>query len=143
MNPWNPSVPEAQAFDVACPGGKAHFIVYFKQGGDPKVGLWVLEETATGKTIDQGSLRMMMAVARLTPHARRATSAEDMLRWSPKVLTVPFTYAGKEVPPMKLHRVYPAKDPNRKVLTEEEEWQAAREFVEWYDEKYPNQGRKS
>lgn len=137
-NSWNPSVPEAQEFDQACPGGKAHYIVYFKQDTDPTKGHWILEETATGKTTDQGSLRMMMAVARMTPYARRATWAEDTLRFRPKVFDLKFTYGGKEVPPMKLHRVYPPKDPNRKVLTEEEERQAWREVMGHYGKKHPD-----
>ena len=133
----NPSVPEAREFDEACPGGRAHYIVYFRQDKDPTVGHWILEETATGKVVDQGSLRVMLQVMTRYPHARRATWAEDMLRFRPQFLNLPFTYAGEVVPPLKFSRTYPPKDPNRKTLTDEEERQACVDFGKWYDEKYP------
>jgi len=82
----NSSVPYARAFDADCPGGKAHYIVFFRQSdeahGRPECD-WVLERTSDGQIMANGTLSEMLALAGPPdyPHTRRATKAEDMLRF--------------------------------------------------------------
>jgi hypothetical protein len=127
QDPKNPSVLEAQEFDAACPGGKAHYIVFYKQGQDPRAGHWVLERTSDGAVVEQGSLRIMLELMTRYPYSRRATWAEDTLRYRPAIFDLPFTYGGKEVPPLHMHKTYPLRGgPEQRPRSEEEErgiWQ--------------------
>jgi hypothetical protein len=87
MNARNPSVVDAMSFDAGCPGGKAHYIVYFRQGRSGSPGDWTLERTSDGAIVDHGSLEAMLRHVGYDqyPHTRRATWAEDTLRFRPRV----------------------------------------------------------
>jgi hypothetical protein len=113
-DPKNPSVPFAQAFDQGCPGGKAHFIVYFIQGTpEREEPYWQMERTDDGEAFASGTLEAMLALVgtEAYPHSRRATWAEDMQRFRPRIFDLP---AGV-FEPVRIRRDY-TDQPRRKIV---------------------------
>lgn len=76
MDPKNPSVPDAREFDAACPGGKAHYIVYHHKG------LWMMERTSDGVALESGGLKEMLALVGTEkyPYSRRSTCSSSSER---------------------------------------------------------------
>lgn len=89
-DPKNPSVPYAQAFDARCPDGKPAFVVFFRQGAESKPADWVMERTSDGTVLASGSLEDILSLVGTEeyPHSRRATHAEDTLRFKAGVFYV-------------------------------------------------------
>ncbi len=129
MDPRNPSVPDAQEFDAQCPGGQPRFIVFHRQATHHRVADWVMERTSDQEVMASGTLDEMLALLGTEeyPHSRRATHAEDMLRYRPRIFDLEFQYGGKVVGPLNIHRQYPARTgprPEPRTLEEERRiWQ--------------------
>ncbi len=137
MDRRNPSVPDARTYDASCPEGKAEFIVYFRQGKEGQPSDWILERTSDGGLVAFGTLPVMLDLLDKYLYSRRATWAEDVLRFRPLVWDMPFIYAGEVVPPVSIHRTYPPKDPDRKDRSEEEERRIWIEVMDHFREKPP------
>src|SRR5262245_18670173 len=75
MDPRNPSVLDAREYPT-------DFIVYYSQSGKPE---WHLERVADGAILHRGSLEEMLDLLPRYPNSRRASWAEDMLRWKPSI----------------------------------------------------------
>jgi hypothetical protein len=110
----NSSVPFARDFDAGCPGGKAHFIVYFRQSdeanGRPDSD-WIMERTSDKAVMTCGPLEDMLLLCGTPefPHARRATKSEDMLRFQ-------FRIFGMQMgPPLHIRRDY-TNTPRRQIV---------------------------
>lgn len=84
------------------PRAPADFVVYYQQGsgthGSP--GVWDLERVSDGKVLESGTLEEMLALIKTDkyPDARRATWAEDMLRWKPGIFYMEYHYGNTEEP---------------------------------------------
>ena len=97
VDPRDPSVPDTWEFDAACPGGKAHFIVFYRQSSKDRPSCWILERTSDKAMIESGTLDEMLALLDKYPHARRASWAEDQLRFRPAIFDMELTYNGEVV----------------------------------------------
>jgi len=81
------------------PRGPSDFIVYYRQGSgvNGNAGVWDIERTYDGEVMASGSLHEMLEMINTDeyPNARRATWAEDMLRWKPGVFYMEYHYGSK------------------------------------------------
>lgn len=76
-DPRNPNVLQARELN-------SEYIVYYVGNN---AGRWQLERVFDGKIFGEGSLEAMLALLNLYPNSRRATWAEDMLRYKPFFLS--------------------------------------------------------
>lgn len=83
MDPRNPSVPEAR-------DANSDYIVYYSQ--TPGQSLWHMERVSDKAIMAEGSLEEMLDLLPQYPNSRRATWAEDMLRYTPLIFTLDYTY---------------------------------------------------
>jgi hypothetical protein len=92
--PLTPSIPFAREFDAACPGGKAHFIVFYRQSSESQPACWIMERTEDKATMASGDLDDMLALVgtEAYPYSRRATWAEDTLRLKSSIFDMDYKY---------------------------------------------------
>lgn len=85
MDPKNPSVLEARDAGSA-------YIVYYSQ---TESAVWHFERVSDGAILHRGTLEEMLALLPQYPNSRRATWAEDMLRWKPKTFALEMKFPDK------------------------------------------------
>ena len=73
----------------------APYIVFFAGLGPNGDGRWVVERH-DGEVVAEGSLEAMLALVPLFEGSRRATQAEDMLRFRPEIFDLQYTYGARK-----------------------------------------------
>jgi hypothetical protein len=93
-DPKNPSVLDARELDAL---HAPEFIVFYRQSGEGRPeGDWIMERLSDQAVVESGTLNDMLALIGTDKysHARRATWAEDTLRYRSRIWDLPYKPIG-------------------------------------------------